>query len=120
MNHILQQFGPAVVETRFGKALGQGLYEFRLDDTLDELLARLSLKKKRKLDKAPPGRMLFRVFFHPHGDKLLLLLGGYDKGRSDSKREQQMQIELARDRLRQWRRSQEQPRKQKDKRRDRT
>lgn len=102
MNHILQRLGTDVVKTRFGKALGGGLYEFRLDDTLDELLERLALKKKQKLAKARPGRMLFRVFFHPYGDKVLLLLGGYDKGRADRKREQEVQIQLARARLRRW------------------
>jgi hypothetical protein len=102
MNHILQALGPDVVETRFGKALGAGLFEFRLDDTVDGLLRRFQLNKKPKLAKAPVGRMLLRVFFHIHGDRLLLLLGGYDKGKADSKREQQAQIEVARKRLREW------------------
>jgi putative component of toxin-antitoxin plasmid stabilization module len=102
MNHIVQGLGPDVVATRFGKALGKGLFEFRLDDTVDELLRRLGLPKKSKLAKAKPTRMLLRVFFHVHGDKLILLLGGYDKGKADSKREQQAQIELARARLREW------------------
>jgi len=103
MKHLLQDVGPAVVETRFGKSLGGGLYEFRLDDTPDELLRRFGLKKKRKLSKAPPRRMLLRVFFHVYGDRVILLLGGYDKGKADSKREQQAQIDLARARLREWR-----------------
>jgi len=31
-----------------------------------------------------PQKVLFRVFFHPHGDKVLLLLGGYDKAKHSS------------------------------------
>src|SRR3954471_20781367 len=91
MNRILQVLGTDVVETRFGKALGGGLFEFRLDDSIDEILRHLHLRKKRKLAGAPAGRMLLRVFFHVHGDRVVLLLGGYDKGRSDGKREQQAQ-----------------------------
>jgi hypothetical protein len=102
MNHILQTLGPDVVETRFGKALGAGLFEFRLDDTVDELLRRFQLKKKSKLARASAGRMLLRVFFHVHGDRLILLLGGYDKGKANSRREQQAQIAVARARLREW------------------
>jgi len=46
--------------------------------------------------------MLLRAFFHVHGERLLLLLGGYDKGKADGKREQQAQIAIARERLREW------------------
>lgn len=102
MNHILQRHGAAVVETRYGRALGGGLYEFRLDDSVDELLRKLELERGRKLAKAPPGRMLFRVFFHVHRQKLILLLGGYNKGKRDSKHHQQEQIQLARERLKAW------------------
>jgi len=102
MNHILQALGPDVVETRFGKSLKEGLFEFRLGDTVDTLLHRLQLRKKAKLAKAPTGRMLLRVFFHVHGERLVLLLGGYDKGKANSRREQQAQIAVARARLREW------------------
>jgi hypothetical protein len=47
--------------------------------------------------------MLLRMFFHVHGDRLILLLAGYDKGKADSKREQQAQIAIARSRLKEWR-----------------
>lgn len=102
LNHILQKHGPDVCKTRYGKALGGGLFEFRLDESVDELLADLGLRKKTKLSRAPPGRMLFRVFFHPYGNKILLLLSAYDKGRADGKREQQSHIAIARRRLKDW------------------
>ena len=102
MNHILQKFGPAVVEQRFGKALGQGLYEFRLDLKLDELLRRLGRKRKRKLLRVPPGPLLLRVFFHVYGNKIILLLGGYDKAKRPSRQHQREQISIALSRLARW------------------
>ena len=107
MNHILQVHGPAVVETRYGRALKDGLYEFRLDENLTELLQKLGRKVKKDLEKAP-GSVLLRVFFHPHGDKLILLLGGYNKAERTSKSYQQSQIALARKRLADWKRRQAQ------------
>ncbi len=35
MNGILQHEGPNVVNTNFGKALGHGLFEFRLDQDIE-------------------------------------------------------------------------------------
>jgi hypothetical protein len=37
-----------------------------------------------------------------HGKKFVLLLHGYDKGKNDSKKKQQEEIEIARRRLRAW------------------
>jgi hypothetical protein len=39
------------------------------------------------------------VFCHAHGDRLILLLGGYDKGADPSARRQQREIATARARL---------------------
>jgi hypothetical protein len=49
-------------------------------------------------------RFLFRVFCHTHGDRLILLLAGYDKGADPSPRRQNAEIALARARLRDWQR----------------
>ncbi len=53
---------------------------------------------------APPStklgeRVLLRVFFHAYGQKIVLLLGGYDKGADTSERRQQREITTARKRL---------------------
>ena len=61
----------------------------------------------RKWNPAPrearPGRagerILLRVFCHAVSDQLILLLGGYDKGRDPSRRTQQREIAAARQRL---------------------
>jgi hypothetical protein len=44
--------------------------------------------------------VLLRIFCHTYGQKIVLLLGGYDKGAASSKRRQDREIELARQRLR--------------------
>lgn len=102
MRHYLQELGPEVVRTRYGRALGQGLFEFRFDDTVDEVLNRLKFRRKRKLARADSRAMLLRVFFAVHGESVVLLLGGYDKGRHPAKRRQQHEIQIARTRLARW------------------
>lgn len=80
MRQILQQQGIGVCGTSFGRQLGSGLFEFRLRE--DQLVA--------------------RIFCHAYGDRLILLLAGYNKGRDPSERRQQSEIALARARLREW------------------
>jgi len=48
------------------------------------------------------AKILLRVFCHAYGDRIVLLLGGYDKGERPSARHQQAQIELAKTRLKTW------------------
>jgi len=55
-------------------------------------------------DEPQRERILLRVFCHAHGDGLILLLGGYDKGANPSKRGQQREIAEARRRLADFRR----------------
>lgn len=69
-----------------GEGTWWGLFEFRLRDDIQE---------QRVLEK-----LLLRVYFHPYGNKIILLLGGYDKGEHPSSRRQQKEIEEARKRLR--------------------
>lgn len=83
MDAVLAHEGVGVCETKWGKPLGGGLYEFRLRD-----------------DDAPGGRILLRAFFHPFGERRILILGGYDKGEHPGKGFQESQIELSRKRLR--------------------
>lgn len=80
MREILQEQGVAVCGTHFGRQLGAGLFEFRLRSEA----------------------LLFRVFCHAHGDRLILLLGAYDKGRDPSDKRQAREIGAARKRLADW------------------
>lgn len=112
MNGILQHEGINVCDDEWGRALGDGLYEFRVRHNEKEVLSRsLSPKTVRRRQagllhhlKGPKERILLRVFFHQDGDTLIIILGGYDKGRFPNKRRQQKEIKVARDRLREWRR----------------
>jgi phage-related protein len=100
MFEILQYEGPHVVGTNFGKGLGGGMFEFRLDQDAAQILARKG--KRARPETSETAKILLRVFCHAHGDRVILLLGAYDKGERPSSRHQQTQIELARNRLREW------------------
>ena len=82
LREILQEQGVRVCGTPFGRQLGGGLFEFRLRE----------------------GDLLLRAFCHAYGDKLILLLAAYDKGRDPSAKRQKKEIDLARRRLTDWQR----------------
>lgn len=44
--------------------------------------------------------VLLRVYCHAYGDKVILLLAGYDKGEAPSKQREQKEIRTAQTRLR--------------------
>ena len=87
MREQLQEKG-CVCATDYGKHLGKGLFEFRLRRSVEEV----------------GERILLRVFCHAYGNKVVLLLVGYDKGADSSARRQDDEIALARRRLADWRR----------------
>lgn len=99
MLEYLQRRGMGVCDGPFGKNLGEGLFELRLDQAPDELDRRagrsVSLAARRE-------KILLRVFCHAHGEKIVLLLGGYDKLAHSAKSYQQRQIAEARKRLVRW------------------
>jgi hypothetical protein len=99
LHEVLAYLGPGVAEGNFGRNLGGGLYEFRLDQDAEQILRRSGKKARPERDE---GRILLRVFFHPHGARLLLLLSGYDKGERPSRSHQQEQIDQARTMLNRW------------------
>jgi hypothetical protein len=101
MRRLLQVLGIGVCGTGFGRQLGRGLFEFRLRGAD---LANV-VPASGAADSAE-AKMLLRVFCHAHGNKLILLLGGYDKGEDTSVRRQNAEIELARKRLKDWRQRQ--------------
>ena len=53
--------------------------------------------------EAPREKVLLRVCVHFYGDKIVLLLGGYDKGRDPKEKRQQREIAQARKLLAQFR-----------------
>ena len=47
-------------------------------------------------------KIMLRLFIHFHGNKVILLLHGYEKGGNDSPRQQNREIQEARKRLTRW------------------
>ena len=101
LREILEVEGIGVCQRGYGKQLGGGLFEFRLRHDAAEILKILGQPFR---PEAGGERILLRVFCHAHGDRLILLLGGYDKGADPSPRRQQREIETARSRLADFRR----------------
>jgi hypothetical protein len=104
---VLTSRGLDVVETEYGKALGDGLYEFRVRWTAAEI--------RHKVEGLPPGEVggppeavVLRVFFCTAGRKVILLLSGYDKARDPGGRRQQREISKARKLLTAYRQTQKQ------------
>ena len=101
MFEILQFEGPQVVGTNFGKWIGGGIFEFRLDQDAPQVLRRQG--KQARPEDAEPSKILLRVFCHAHGQKIVLLLAGYDKAWRPGARYQNEQIQVAKLRLKDWR-----------------
>lgn len=87
LRHVLQAHGINVVgQKSWGRQLGEGLFEFRLDRT----------------DPDTRQKFVLRVFCHAYGDRKILALHGYDKGEDPRPRRQQKEIAEARRRLALW------------------
>jgi hypothetical protein len=93
IDELLVPLGPGICATPWGRHLGQGLFELRI--------ARVAASGGRPspAEPAQSHRMLLRVFCHACGDRVVVLLGGYDKLRQPKRREQDRQIRRARRRL---------------------
>ena len=100
---VLSQFGPDVCETEWGKALGRGLYEFRIRRSLNAITKHVEGRGAgAQVSKRP---VLLRVFFAAQSDTVLLLVGGYNKKKDDSALRQRREIQKARRALEAWRES---------------
>jgi putative component of toxin-antitoxin plasmid stabilization module len=102
---VLQSRGLELARTEWLKPLGGGLHEFRVRHDADEI-RRMFGRGSPLLAGHKAGRILFRVFVHFHGDQVILLLAGYDKGKDASERRQHKEIQRARKLLTSWREAQ--------------
>jgi putative component of toxin-antitoxin plasmid stabilization module len=109
IDRVLSVRGIDLVRTEWLKALGEGLHEFRVRHDGDEIV--------RMFGGSPSGtsavgeKVLLRVFVHFHGAKVILLLGGYDKGADPKERRQQREIAEARRLLAQFKERQRRQRR---------
>jgi putative component of toxin-antitoxin plasmid stabilization module len=108
IEHRLVPFGMDLVSTEWMRPLKEGLYELRIRHPADQITG----PDHEPVDVAPGGeRILLRVFVHFHGNRIVLLLGGYDKGNDPSERRQQREIAVARKLLTQFRNRQQRDRR---------
>jgi len=94
IDRVLSVRGIDLVRTEWLKALGEGLHEFRVRHEADEI-ARMFGGESPEID-GQPEKVLLRVFVHFYGHKVVVLLGGYDKGDDPQKRRQQREVAEAR------------------------
>lgn len=102
LQQILAYRGIDVCKSEWGKSLKDGLYELRIRQSAGQIVNRAGVPGA-DASSDENEKVLLRVFFHAHGQKLILVLGGYDKHERPTRKHQQMQIDLARKRLREWR-----------------
>lgn len=101
IEEVLAKRGLDLASTPWLKALGESLYEFRVRH--DEATIRALYTDSGAQPPTKPAKLLLRLFVHFHGQRVILLLHGYDKGKDDSPRRQNREIQEARKRLRAWR-----------------
>lgn len=114
IDRVLTARGIDLARTEWLKALGEGLHEFRVRHDADEI-ARM-FGGEAPVTQARGEKVLLRVFVHFYGDKVILLLGGYDKGADPKERRQQREIKAARQYLGQFKERQRRERSRKGRR----
>lgn len=95
VKEILGRKGHDVCESKkLGKSLKRGLYEFKIGKSLSVICNELGIPIP---DGLGDGKDLcLRVFFSVEGEKIVVLLAGYDKGRSSGTKKQDTEISKAR------------------------
>ena len=105
IEHVLGQKGIDICAGEWGKNLGHGLYELRIRRNLETLLREYG--PPDALHRVPKGwlkkRILVRIYCTFYGDKIVLLLGGFNKLRHPSPKQEQKEIKAARAALNHWR-----------------
>ena len=102
LQEVLAINGINLASSAWLKSLGKGLYEFRIRHSASEIRAMYKVANKGLVSGAEA--ILLRVFVAFEGEKLIVLLGAYDKGKNDKQGFQHAQIEIARKRLQDWKR----------------
>ena len=100
LKEVLAVNGITLTSGAWLKSLGKGLYEFRVRHSASEIQAMYKVINKGLVGGAEA--ILLRVFVAFEREKLIVLMGAYDKGKNDKQGFQQAQIEIARKRLRDW------------------
>jgi hypothetical protein len=106
MRQIPQRHGTDVCSTAWGAPVAPGIMELRLRMRGNQVINNEADVRgidpdtaQERYDLDASEDILLRVFFTARGEKLILLLHGYDKGAAPSKTHQNKQIEEAKSRL---------------------
>lgn len=102
IEHVLEPLGMNICETIWGKSLGEGLYELRIRASLNALLNRGSSDDDQVSVDGGDKTVLLRIFCTFHGQRIVLLFQGYNKGKDPSAKRQQSEIKTARKYLKAW------------------
>ena len=94
IERVLLVRGMDLARTEWLKANGKGLHEFRIRHDAAEIAHMFG--GESALGAPIAGKIVLRVFVHLYGDKVILLLNGYDKGEDPARRRQQREVAEAR------------------------
>ncbi len=98
IKHVLADRGLDLAGTHWPRPAGTGLHEFRVRHDAGDIARMFDLAPGLAGTKGE--EVLLRVFVHFYGEKIILLLGGFDKSR-DAKR-QRREIDAAKSLLLQF------------------
>lgn len=96
LQEVLAKQGHNVCGSQWGKNLTGGLYEFRVGQSMASVCGTAGIPVPDSYADKADRRPLLRVFFTVYGDRVVLLLGGYDKGADPSTKRQGKEIKRAR------------------------
>jgi hypothetical protein len=103
LRNVLAYEGIGVCGSSWGKWVGgvPGVFEFRVRHDAATILRERGVPVPEQLQETHAD-ILLRVFCHAHGEKVVLLLAGYDKGKEPSAKRQSAEIKRAKQRLTRW------------------
>jgi len=97
MSHLLRVRGPAICDTEYGRHLGRGLFELRIRHDAEVILGKAG---GESATRATSGRRVsLRIFCSLLAGGVIVVLGGYDKGRDPHPRRQARETTASRRRL---------------------
>lgn len=106
IEHVLAPLGIDICASEWGKNLGQGLFELRIRRDIETILREFGAAER--VGEVPKRwrrkRVLIRVYCTFYGQRIVLLLGGYNKLRDPSRKQEQKEIRAARSVLSAWKR----------------
>ena len=106
IEHVLAPLGIDICAIEWGKNLGQGLFELRIRRDIETILREFGAAER--VGEVPKRwrrkRVLIRVYCTFYGQRIVLLLGGYNKLRDPSRKQEQKEIRAARSVLSAWKR----------------